>query len=183
MSNFLDENKTLSFTFSENQNVLQYDSSSFYRNKLLKFNESTGIKAVDFLCCDDSQNVSFLIEVKNFRKLIGEEAKNHKKAEVAENWAKEVAQKIFDTISGLFVATFSAQCCSEEQRFAQQFLAHPLRIVFHYELPAKWSDDLRKQRMADMKQRLKRKLQVVDPQLRVEDTSMARYWTVTRIGE
>ena len=178
MTTFTDENKTLEFSFGENQEVFQYDLSRFYREKIEKYN--SGIKAVDFLCRDNSCCKSFLIEAKCFRNLKGDDAKAKKGAEVAEELAVEISRKVFDTISGLYVATFSPQCDDEEKSFARQFLAYPLHVVFHYELPRKWGEEMRKLRMADMKARLKRKLQIIDPTLRVENSLTAKYWNVTR---
>ena len=72
MQTFLDENKHLEFTFNDNQEILQYDQSRFYRNKLQHSN--SWIKAVDFLCRDEYLKQSFLIEVKDYWQLEGRDA-------------------------------------------------------------------------------------------------------------
>lgn len=179
MQTFLDENKHLEFTFNDNQEILQYDQSRFYRNKLQHSN--SWIKAVDFLCRDEYLQQSFLIEVKDYWQLEGRDAQGHKKRETAEKLAVTISRKVFETISGLFIATFSPHCDDEERKFASRFINYPLRIVFHYELPARWSEEMRKQRMADMKQKLKRKLRVIDSSLQVEDLTTANNWSVRRI--
>ena len=176
----MDENKTLEFSFHENQEVFRYDSSRFYREKIEK--HISGIDAVDFLCRDDGLHKSFLIEVKNLNNLDGDDARKRKGKDSAEELAVKISRKVLDTIAGLYVATFSLQCDDAEKHFAQRVLENPLHIVFHYELPRKWSEPLRKQRMADMKARLKRKLQIIDPNLRVENSSTSKYWTVTQRG-
>ena len=178
MTTLMDENKTLEFSFRENQEVFQYDSSRFYREKIEK--HISGIGAVDLLCRDSNCCKSFLIEVKNFSTLAGDEASAHKEKEVAEELAVKISRKVLDTIAGLYVATFSLQCDDAEKHFAQQFLEYPLHIVFHYELPQKWGEEMRKHRMADMRAKLKRKLQIIDPHLRVENSSTAQCWTVTK---
>jgi len=178
MQILLDENKHLEFTFNDEQEVLQYDQSRFYRNKLQHSN--SWIKAADFLCRDECLQQSFLIEVKDYWQLEGRDAQEHKK-ETAEKLATTISQKVFETISGLFIATFSPHCDDEEREFASLFINFPLRVVFHYELPAQWSEDMRKQRMADMKQKLKRKLRVIDSSLQVEDITTANKWSVRRI--
>ena len=66
MKTFYDENNTLEFLFNEDQDVLQYDSSQFYREKIEK--RISGICAVDFLCMDRRQKYSyFTIFYKNGR--------------------------------------------------------------------------------------------------------------------
>ena len=178
MAIYLDENKHLEFSFGDNQEVLQYDSSRFYRKKIKK--HLSGICAVDFLCRDRNQQKSFLIEVKDFGPLCGQDSKEHKGKEVAEKLATKIARKVFDTISGLHVATFSLQCDDEEKDYANRFFDYPLHIVFHYELPQNWNEAYRKKRMADLKHLLKNKLQTIDPSLQIEDLSKTRYWTVKR---
>lgn len=176
MQIFLDENKNLEFSFRDNQRVLQYDSSRFYRDKIEK--NISGIKAVDFLCITPDQ--SFFIEIKDFWQPAIDGSQSPKKKENAEELAVSISRKVFDTISGLFIATISPHCNEEEKEYASNFLGKTLRIVFHYELPAKWSEERRKERMADMKQKLKNKLRIIDSSLRVEDLSSTKYWTVTR---
>ena len=178
MQTLLDEHKRLEFTFGDTQEVLRYDSSRFYRDKIER--HVSGISAVDFLCIDPDEKKSFMIEAKDFRSLEGTDAQVHRRRETAEELALKVSQKVFDTIAVLFVATFSLQCDDEEKSYAKRFLKRPIHVVFHYELPQKWKEADRKQRMADMRQKLKNKLQTIDPSLRVEDSTTARYWTVTR---
>ena len=178
MTVFFDENQNLKFSFMDGQDVLQYDSSCFYREKIEK--HISGIDAIDFLCIDTNLKCSFLIEVKDFSELSPDKAKEHKEKQSAEDLAVEISRKTFDTIAGLFIASFSPQCNDKEKNFAKRFLEYPMHIIFHYELPQKWQQDLKRGRMADMKQRLKRKLQIVDSQLRVENLSTTKYWTVSR---
>lgn len=178
MQMLLDEHKHLEFTFGDTQDVLRYDSTRFYREKIEK--TISGICAVDFLCRDLSRDQSFLIEVKDFWYLNSSEAKEHETNETAENLAVSISRKVFNTISGLFIASFSSHCDDEEKEYAKLFLEKPLRIVFHYELPAKWSEERRKDRMAGMKQKLKNKLRIIDSSLRVEELSKTKYWTVKR---
>ena len=178
MTIFLNENQNLEFSFEKCQEVLQYDSSHFYREKIEK--NISGIDAMDFLCIDTNRKCSFLIEVKDFSQLTVDKAKEHKNRQSAEDLAVEISRKTFDTIAGLCIASFSPQCRDEEKDFAQRFLKYPMHIVFHYELPQKWQQELKKSRMADIKARLKRKLQIIDSQIQIENLSSTRYWTVTR---
>lgn len=178
MQTFLDENRHLEFAFGDAQEVLRYDTTRFYREKIEQ--QISGISAVDFLCIDQDQKKSFMIESKDYWSLEGVAAQAHRRRETAEELALKVSQKVFDTIAVLFVATFSLQCDDEEKDYAKRFLKRPIHVVFHYELPQKWKEADRKRRLADMKQKLKNKLQTIDPSLRVEDSTTAKYWTVTR---
>jgi len=87
--------KKLTFSFPEGWLVNKYDEQSFYRQKVQK---CRGTAAVDILALSETD--LFLIEVKDFRKHRIENKKRIQHAELAD----EFAQKVRDTIAGLYGA-------------------------------------------------------------------------------
>jgi hypothetical protein len=87
--------RNLTFTFSDDWEVIKYDDSHFFKNHVRK---SQGCKAVDILALSD--NHLFLIEIKDFRGDRLESKRSLKNDEVL----NEVVQKFRDTLTGLYAA-------------------------------------------------------------------------------
>jgi len=87
--------KKLTFNFPKAWLVNKYDEQSFYRKKVQK---CRGTAAVDILALSETD--LFLIEVKDFRMHRIENKKRIQHAELAD----EFAQKVRDTIAGLYGA-------------------------------------------------------------------------------
>jgi hypothetical protein len=85
----------LTFSFPDEWEVVKYDDTNFYRKKVDKCKET---KAVDILALSDSS--LWIIEVKDFR---GHRIENKDRI-VNHELAEEVAQKVRDTVSGLYGA-------------------------------------------------------------------------------
>lgn len=165
-----DENKKLSFVFPDGNNVKKYDQISFYRVGIEK--EISGIKAIDFICIDESKRLSFFIEIKDYGALQDDKSRDHKKKQKAEDLALEVSRKVLETIAGLWVATNWNDCPSDEKDFSSKALRNSVRVVLHYELPSNWTEADRKNRMADMKNRLAKKLRIIDAHPLVMDCQL-----------
>lgn len=165
-----DENKRLSFAFPDGCEARVYDQMSIYRDEIEK--RISGIKAIDFLCIDESSQLSYFIEVTDYGILQGEESKTHKRKQHAEDLALELARKVLGTIAGLWVASNWNECRADEKCFSTKILQNPVRIVFHYELPGDWTETDRKWRMADMKHKLAKKLRIIDAQPLVMDSKL-----------
>ena len=165
-----DENKRLSFIFAEENEVRAYDQMFFYRSEIER--EISGIKAIDFLCVDESRHLSYFIEVKDYGILQNDASMEHKKRQKAEDLALEVARKVLETIAGLWVASNWSDCPFEEKCFSAKVLQNTVRVVLHYELPSDWTEADRKLRMADLKNKLAKKLRIIDTQPLVIDTRL-----------
>ncbi|TVQ99755.1 MAG: hypothetical protein EA399_06365 [Desulfovibrionales bacterium] len=94
----------LLFRFSRSVMVCKYDDTKFYRSTMLRVE---GTKAVDFLtlrptasAISSSTGDVMLIEVKD---LTGHESRNRQRL-LSGRLVAEVAQKVRDTLSGLFAA-------------------------------------------------------------------------------
>jgi hypothetical protein len=112
------EEGNLRFEFPDEWTVIKYDDSRFYRDRVQK---CQSVKAADIVA--DSRGDIFIIEVKDFRRYrIGskERLKNHK-------LATEVAEKVTDTIAGLYGAhrSFNPELGSLGARL---FTAKPPRV-------------------------------------------------------
>ncbi len=165
-----DENKRLSFIFAEENEARIYDQMSFYRSGIER--DISGIKAIDFLCVDEPRHLSYFIEVKDYGTLKNDASREHKKRQKAEDLALEVARKVLETIAGLWVASNWKECPSEEKSFSAKVLQNTVRVVLHYELPSDWTDADRKWRMADLKNKLAKKLRIIDVRPLVIDTRL-----------
>lgn len=84
-------------TFPSGWQICKYDECRFYREKLLK--AVPGTKSIDLLVRDPDLNL-YLTELKDFR---GHAAANRGRIVRGELWL-EVAQKVRDTVAGLWAA-------------------------------------------------------------------------------
>lgn len=82
----------LTFRFPAGWQVKRYDDSSFYRER---FQQIANSKSVDFVAYDPNAEALWLIEVKDYRA--------HPREKSVDLFG-EVAQKVRDTLAGLFVA-------------------------------------------------------------------------------
>lgn len=141
----------LSFDFSDNWQVSQYDVWSFYRNQVSRM--WNGIKALDLLAVAPNKT-AWLIEVKDYR-----QQQRTKPSELGD----EVAHKVFDTLAALIPAKNCANDAGEKQIARAVTLARSLRVVLHLEQPAKHSK-LRPIAIspADVKQKIRQLLKPVD---------------------
>ncbi|KPA17871.1 cysteinyl-tRNA synthetase [Candidatus Magnetomorum sp. HK-1] len=85
----------LRFSFPDDWSIVKFDDCNFYRHRISKCQET---KAVDILAW--SGEVLYMIEAKDFRR---EKIKNQPRLTGGE-LAIEVAQKVRDTIAGIFGA-------------------------------------------------------------------------------
>lgn len=141
----------LNFDFSDNWQVGQYDSWSFYQNQVSRM--WNGIKALDLLAVDPHKT-AWLIEVKDYS-----QQQRTKPSELSD----EVAHKVFDTLAALIPAKNGANDAGEKQIARAVTLALRLRVVLHLEQPAKHSK-LRPIAInpADIKQKIRQLLKPVD---------------------
>lgn len=90
----------ITFTFAEGLHVCKYDDSRFYRSTMLRVE---GTKGVDFIVIrpgSGSLGEAILVEVKD---LSGHESRNRQRL-LSGRLVSEVAQKVRDTLSGLYAA-------------------------------------------------------------------------------
>ena|SRR5690554_218855 len=102
----------------------QYDEWSFYRKQFIKV--AGGTKAVDFIYVDKVGNVTWLIEVKDYRH---PEAKSIKPSELA----GVVAQKVCDSLAGLAAARCNANDATEREFSEAALTTGSIRVVLHME--------------------------------------------------
>ncbi|GAB6057487.1 hypothetical protein [Desulfonatronum parangueonense] len=147
----------LLFRFAKGITVCKYDETKFYRGTMLRVE---GSKAVDFIVIRPGSGLPgdlVFIEVKD---LSGHESRNRDRL-LSGRLASEVAQKVRDTISGLFAAwRWDVQ---ELRPFASALFhkSNPLRIEVVLFLEERKSASLLfpyKRRLADQIQLLKNKL-------------------------
>jgi len=114
----------LSFTFDDHswEDVIQYDSTTDYRN--IK-HAISGTKAVDFIGIFKRDTLS-LIEIKNFRRHRIENKTRVKDGELAD----ELAQKVRDTLSGIMGgARNSTHMQSTWKKYVRMLLEKEVHIV------------------------------------------------------
>lgn len=155
-----EENSRLSFSFEDEIDAKTYDKMAFYREGIA--NQISGIKAIDFICIDNAINHFYMIEVRDCCRLQDKESEEYKRSQKAEDLALEVSRKVLESIAGLWVASHWNDCNRDEKDFAINALQKRLRVVLHYELPANWTEEERKKRMADIKNKLAKKLRIID---------------------
>ncbi|SDB41087.1 hypothetical protein SAMN05660653_01983 [Desulfonatronum thiosulfatophilum] len=145
------------FRFSKDITVCKYDETKFYRGTMLRVE---GSKAVDFILIRPGSGLPgdvVFIEVKD---LSGHESRNRERL-LSGRLASEVAQKVRDTISGLFAAwRWDVQ---ELRPFASALFqnTNPLRIEVVLFLEERKSASLLfpyKRRLADQIQLLNNRL-------------------------
>lgn len=160
----------LNFDFPDDWQVSKYDDWSFYRNQF--GNMWNGIKSLDLLVVDPSRT-AWLIEVKDYR--IYQRTKTL-------DLGKEVALKVFDTLAAMLPAKNSANDPVEKQMACTVVSAECLRVVLHFEQPAKHTR-LRPQAInpVNLQQKIRQLLKPVDAHPRVVDMSRldALGWSVT----
>ncbi|CAM5194244.1 hypothetical protein OURE66S_00590 [Oligella ureolytica] len=102
----------------------QYDKWSFYRNQFINVTKST--KAVDFIYIDKAHDITWLIEVKDYRHPDTQLIKPSELASV-------VAQKVRDSLAGLAAARCNAND-TEEREFSNAALrTNKIKVVLHME--------------------------------------------------
>ena len=163
----------LRFTFPDGWTVSQYDDWAFYRRQFQSV--CGGTKAIDILAVENT-TCCWVLEVKDYR-----ENPRTKAIDIAD----EVAEKVRDTLAGLFAAQLNANDDNEKNLARSAIRAKRLRVVFHLEQPYQHSKLFpRVIRLADVMQKLKRLIKAIDPhpQLVQIDSSKHLPWFVTSIG-
>lgn len=144
----------LAFHFNDDQVAIQYDKWKSYREIF----PALARKGVDIICIDKKNNCTYLIEVKDFRERKEKRGDEDEKRENTD-WPLVIAQKMVDTIAGLYVASISNEKEWEnETSFAKAALTKPVRIVFHCVVPKKLEDML-----MDIYNDLRKKVKYIDP--------------------
>ena len=87
------EERGVKFTFPDTWDVVQYDKSPFYKDRIMPLQQA---KAVDFLCCDNTKLI--VIESKRYKE---------KALEDVEMLIQEVSLQFKDTIFGIASAYVS----------------------------------------------------------------------------
>jgi len=159
MTTLQDENKQLRFEFDDNMDVMRYDCMSIYRNEIEK--QISGVKAIDFVCVNETDNTSYFIEATNYSCLHSAESQDYKRGQKAEDMALEMSRKVLATISGLWLASHWNGTPENEKMFAGRILEHTIKVILHYELPSDWTETERKRRLADVKNKLSKKLRIL----------------------
>jgi len=176
----------LTFRFPDDWSASKLDDWSFYRNQFQRLGttlrlpcghcgaelrckhcstaKTVGIKSVDFLALDTSENC-WLIEVKDYRK--GPRTKTI-------DLADEIALKVRDSLALLAIASRNAND-PEERDLARAALGTDcIRVVLHLEQPVKHSKLFpRAIDPADVLQRLKQLVRSVDPHPQVSEITRA----------
>lgn len=116
----------LEFEFPTNNGSLasQYDEWSFYRNQFIKV--TGGSKAIDFVYVDKAHDVTWLIEVKDYRHPDTEHIKPSELADI-------VAQKVHDSLAGLATARCNANDPEERALSDAAFNTTKIKVVLHME--------------------------------------------------
>ena len=112
------------FETSDGSMASQYDEWSFYRKQFIKV--AGGTKAVDFIYVDKASDITWLIEVKDYRH---PEAKSIKPSELA----GVVAQKVCDSLAGLAAARCNANDATEREFSEAALTTGSIRVVLHME--------------------------------------------------
>ena len=103
------EERGVKFTFPDTWNVVQYDKSSFYKDRVMPLQQA---KAVDFLCCDNTRLI--IVESKRYKE---------RELENVEELIHEVSLQFKDTIFGIASAYISNDNSLEP--YYEVFLTQP----------------------------------------------------------
>jgi hypothetical protein len=114
----------LRFSFAVGVEVFQYDAAPAYKNHLMNFAQR-GRKGVDFVAT--SGQITWLIEVKNFRFATTEEDKNTPIDVV-------IGSKVWDTLAGLHALKAGIVSGGDYPDHASKALKGQFRVVFHREV-------------------------------------------------
>lgn len=141
---------------SDRENATKYDDWAFYRNQFQKV--GAGQKGVDIITIDNDK-VLRLIELKDYRR--NERTKN---IEIS----LEIADKVRDTIAGIFTASINAND-NYEKEFSKKCLQSNKIKVILYLLQPKVNSKLFpiKINIVNLTKDLKRKIKAIDPRPKV----------------
>ena len=161
----------LRFIFFSDWQVVRYDGWSFHRQFQ---NICGGAKAVDFLAVTEDNNITWLIEVKDYRE--------HRRTKPSE-LPHEVACKFRDTLAGLVCARVNSNEPEERDMADLSLRTKQLRLALHLEQPLKHSKLFPKAyQPADIQQKLKTLTKAIDPHPLVLDMqSDSTDWQVENI--
>ena len=129
----------------------QYDEWSFYRNQFVSVTKGT--KAVDFIYVDKAHDITWFIEVKDYRHPDTVVIKPSELADV-------VAQKVRDSLAGLAAARCNANDPAEREFSEAALRTSEIRVVLHMEqinLNHRFIDP------ANVLTKLKQQIKAVDP--------------------
>jgi hypothetical protein len=122
MNDFIESK--LRFRFVASAEVFQYDAAPAYKNHLMNFAQK-GRKGVDFVATHGQ--ITWLIEVKNFRLATTDEDKNTPINIV-------IGSKVWDTIAGLQALKAGIVSGGDYPDRAAKALKGQFRVVFHREV-------------------------------------------------
>lgn len=158
----------LEFDFPTNNGSLasQYDEWSFYRNQFIKV--TAGTKAVDFIYIDKVNDITWFIEVKDYRHPDTGLIKPSELAGI-------VAQKVRDSLAGLATARCNANNPQERTLSEAALKTKQIKIVLHME------QNHHAINPADILTKLKQQIKAVDAQPKVVNKKNLKAnmrWTV-----
>ncbi len=159
----------LEFEFSTDDNSLasKYDEWSFYRNQFINVTKSA--KAVDFIYIDNTHDITWLIEVKDYRH---PDTKSIKPSDLA----NVVAQKVRDSLAGLAAARCNANLPKERDFSDAALKTKKIKIVLHMEHSPHFIDP------ADILTKLKSQIKAIDEHPKIVNQTNLKAnmpWTVT----
>lgn len=149
----------LEFEFAKSWDVIQFDSSIWYRNH---FQSCADSAAVDFIALNIQESIAWFLEVKDFTRDDPSRSKD---------LIELITKKVRDTLSGVFAGAINASNEAEKIFFSRFRLVKSLRIAFHCERP-KHKSRLFKNLpdLPDLRAKLRQTLRAIDRRTHVVDT-------------
>jgi hypothetical protein len=145
--------RQLEHTFAAGWTASKYDAWPFYRDHFER--ACTGSKAVDFIALDPGGSTLWLIELKDYRL-------HPRTKEIP--LPDEIAVKVRDSLAGLFAAAKHHADHAHAAEAQSSLRASRIRVVLHLEQPRQTSKLFpRVYVLADVQQRLKQLVRVIDP--------------------
>lgn len=169
--------KTLTFSFTEVQQTTRFERWSSYIEDFQKKEK----KAVDFICLDHGNKLTFFVEIKDFIRI--DTAGQYGQGLFSQKLAEDIAQKIKDTIE--ITNAITKKISIDEHDFVSKMKNYPYRCVFHWEFKPNVNRYKRMLQMKNMKSKLKSLLHGVSAHIQVENIkdSQSKYWEVIRCRE
>ena len=160
------------FNFPDGWIVMKYDDTPYYRKKFQGKTKGTrGLKpemnAIDLIATDNSGNekVMYLIEAKDYRV----HRRNKPVSPVS-----EFIKKVLDTLTGIIPTILCSDSFQNGERElrSQLNIAQRLRLIYHFEQPAKHSKLFpRTYDILDIQSQIRAELRTIDPHALVIDAT------------
>lgn len=149
----------LEFEFDKHWDVIQFDSSVWYRNHFQSCAESA---AVDFIAVNSQESTAWLLEVKDFTS--NDPLRSKDLIEI-------ITKKVRDTLAGIVAGAKNANERAEQSIFSQLLEVGSLRVAFHCERP-KHKSRLFKNLpdLPDLRTKLRQTLRAIDKRTHVVDS-------------